>query len=127
MEIAACTAAIEEIDYRVGSTNTAAAIQLAREELFTSTGGSRMDHRHVIVVFTDGGSNDFEETVRQAALAKLAGIEILVVAITNWVNMVEIYAIASDPDDMNVYIVEDFDKLTNISLALQSAVCVGQS
>lgn len=99
------------------------ALKLAREEVFTVSHGMRPDKRQILILFTDGGSDDFEKTLQEAALVKEQEIEILVIAITDWVNMVEINAVASDPDDYNVFLVQNFPDLLNISEILRQSVC----
>ena len=53
-------------------------------------------------------------------------MHILVVAVGDWLNMVEIREIASDPDVQSVFNVEDFDSLTEISGALKQLLCDGK-
>ena len=58
---------ISSIPFERGTTNTAAALRQAGA-LFTgdSAKGDRPDKPNVVVLFTDGGSNNFTETIRYA-------------------------------------------------------------
>lgn len=60
MDIDGCMGAIEKAKYRVGTTNTADVLKLVREQMFHPSRGGRDDRRHILVLFTDGGSNDFK-------------------------------------------------------------------
>jgi collagen type VI alpha len=53
-----------------GTTNTADAIKYVHENMLTSRHGDRDDVANVIVVLTDGGSNDPAETAEQAFLVR---------------------------------------------------------
>lgn len=55
---------IQNMQYIRGTTNTAAAIQYARNNMFTSANGDRGNVANVAVVMTDGGSNDKSATFR---------------------------------------------------------------
>ena len=117
--------AITRVDYIGGTTNTAGALKILREEMFKPGRGARQGTNKVAVVFTDGGSNNFDDTIKMAKEARMDGISILVVSIGNWVNWLEINEIASDPDANNVFKVEDFTRFGEIRTALRQAICSG--
>ena len=52
---------------------------MIRTEGFTAARGDRPDVPNVLVLITDGNSNDPEATFREAYLAKAAGIHIITV------------------------------------------------
>jgi collagen type VI alpha len=56
--------AIDAIPYSRGTTNTAEALKLLRTEVFQTRNGDRGDLRNVGILLTDGGSNDFSETLK---------------------------------------------------------------
>ena len=118
---------MSKLTYAHGTTNTAAALRYARDNMFLSTNGGRNNIKDVIVIITDGGSNDFAATLREARDTRIRGIHVLVVAVTKWVNMVEINEIASDPDKNNVFSVGDFSQLADISSRLKKAICNGRA
>ena len=43
--------------------------------------------------FADGGSNNFDETIEEARITRIAGINLIVIAISQWVNMIEVFLI----------------------------------
>lgn len=56
--------AVDNIAYTRGSTNTAAALRFAHTSAFTERNGDRQNVRDVIVLLTDGQSNNREETLK---------------------------------------------------------------
>ena len=118
-------AALDTVPYTAGTTNTAEALRVVQEQMFTTANGSRSDRNNVAVLFTDGGSNNFAETLMRAREAKAAGISILVVAITNWVNMLEVREIATDADDINVFTIDSVDNIWNLTSPLRRGICNG--
>lgn len=114
---------IDALPYEAGTTNTADALQQARTSMFTAGNGDRGNRGNVVILITDGGSNDFAQTVLRAKEARIAGITLLVVAVGNWVNRMEINEIASDPDNLNVYSVANLANIDTISTTLRSTVC----
>ena len=119
--------AIGAIQYRSGTSNTAAALREARESMFTAGNGDRVGRNNVIILFTDGGSEDMEETLREAKLTRLAGITTLVVAVGNWVKMNEVREVASDPDELSVFTVDNYANLSSIARQLKAGFCNGKS
>ena len=53
------------------------------------------------------------------------GILILVVAVGNWLNELEITSIASYPAENNVFQVRNFDSIGEIRSILKEAICNG--
>ena len=100
---------------------------MLREQMFTARRGARQGTKSVAVVFTDGGSNDFRETLKMAREARLSGITILVVAVGGWVNWLEVNEVASDPDVNNAFKVDDFDRFGDIQTQLRKTICNGGS
>ena len=62
-----------------GTTNTAHAIQYAIDDIFTAreSDGDRRDVEDLVILITDGGSDDKESTYNVARLAKQRGIHIV--------------------------------------------------
>ena len=111
--------------YTGGTTNTAAALRHVRESMFIREAGDRDDVRNVLVVLTDGKSQDEAETFKQAVAARDAGIHIIVVGVTNGVRMRELRAIASHPNELgkNIFAARNFDDLRAITSQLSTAIC----
>lgn len=114
--------AIDQIIYRRGKTNTAAALRLLREQGFPADKINPF-HRKIAVILTDGNSDNFLETIKEAMLTRAAGITLLVIPATDWINMLEIKEIATDPDEANIFMVKNVDELQTISKALQRTLC----
>ena len=63
--------AILDIRYGRGSTNTAGALALVRTVMFTEENGDRPGVPNFAIVITDGASDDFSATVREARALKV--------------------------------------------------------
>ena len=93
--------------------------------MFNATNGDRPGVPNIGVVITDGASNDQEKTASEAQSARDAGILLLAVGIQN-ANMVELNAIATDPDSDHVFTVSNFFQLSNITASFQATTCTGK-
>ena len=96
-------------------TNTQAAINLIRREVFVSNFGDGPGVKNTAVIVTDGFSNiEPQNTIPEADRAKGAdGIELYVVSMLDEHNLGELNGIASEPDGDHVMIVRtvaDLDK-----------------
>lgn len=105
---------IDNIVYNGGSTATHRALRMANEDVLQESYGMRpieSGTSRVVMVITDGESDDQQATYREANRIKERGIDIISVGIGN-INLEELIGMASSPDDQ--YFVEDFDKLSII-------------
>lgn len=125
----AAAQAVVEIAYVGGRTNTAAALNYMREEMFVAGNGDRPNVRNVAIVITDGGSNrpDKEAVIGAAREAKRAGIHVVAVGIGGWIDNYEMYAIGSYPRDVNVILVPDIEDLFDQKDTIQALVCNSKS
>lgn len=96
-----------------GGTNTGAAIQNLRENVFIPAKGDRGDADNMAIIITDGRSNYHDFTVQQADLAKQSGIHLVAVGV-GLTDSSELYEIASDPAANNVFLVNSFGELFSI-------------
>ena len=73
--------------------------------------GDQSGRRNILVVVTDGQSNDMTATLREAAIARnQKNIEIIVVGVkSDGFNYLELNGMATDPDSENVIRILDFD------------------
>ena len=117
--------AIAELRYANGKTNTAAALSMATSQVFGNSNYNRPQFKDIVVLITDGGSNDVEQTVLKATEAKIQGITVLVVAVGNWVNRFEVNEVASFPAAQTVFNVRNYNSLPSIRNVLAEAVCDG--
>lgn len=74
--------AVDNIDYMAGSTNTAGAIQVMRNEMFTKENGAREKASKVGIIITDGVSNiNYHRTIPEAERARDNGIVLLAIGV----------------------------------------------
>ena len=111
------------IRYTGGQTNTAEALRRTRTEMFVTSQGDRPDKSNVIILLTDGKSNDRDSTLLEALKCRKQGIHIVVLGVGSTVGRSELRGIATDPDDLNVYLVRDFHALGGILPNLLIGIC----
>ena len=119
--------AIRRIPYRRGTTNTADAIRLARTEVFNGANGDRANAPNLMIVLTDGSSNDNVATLKEAELARSEGTHIISVGIGDWLNKIELESLASYPAAVNVIFAADYDTLNTLLKPLRDAICAGNT
>lgn len=68
---ASLIAAIQSVRYRGGSTATYDGLRYARAYHFASYHGGRPDANRLVIVMTDGRSNDVSRTIHEAGLLKV--------------------------------------------------------
>uniref|UniRef100_A0A3Q0T242 VWFA domain-containing protein n=1 Tax=Amphilophus citrinellus TaxID=61819 RepID=A0A3Q0T242_AMPCI len=109
---------IKILPYHGGGTNTGAALNFTRENIFTKEAGSRKDSgiQQVAVVITDGESQD--RVIEAAAELRRAGVTIYSVGVKN-ANKAELNQMASHPPQKHVFIVDSFAKLKALERTLQ--------
>ena len=115
--------AISQIAYSGGGTSIHDGLQYVREKSFTATYGARKDVARIAVVLTDGQGN-YALTAQQAALLKQAGVTVFAIGVGN-INQKELEAIASHPNSTHMFVVNDYNALTNIHGSLKQATCEG--
>ena len=77
----------------------------------------------LIVILTDGNSNDEPATIRQAFLAKKEGIHIITIAVGTWLRKDELDTVASYPAERNSIQVRNFEDLLDIVQDIKNLVC----
>lgn len=87
--------AIMNIDYRSGGTKIGSAMKYTRENMFRANQGDRPYVTNIMVVMTDGVSNDNE--LYEAEMTKAADIVIFSVGIGNNLDLDMLNTIANDP------------------------------
>lgn len=115
--------AIDDVEYRIGSTNTADAIKMARTRMFTRRHGAREDANYVMIVITDGISNiNYERVLPESELARSEGIVTLAVGV-GVDRTKELDVIAGTPEKRLV--IERFDQLQEKLKSLFTSFCDG--
>uniref|UniRef100_A0A671NAY3 Collagen, type XII, alpha 1a n=1 Tax=Sinocyclocheilus anshuiensis TaxID=1608454 RepID=A0A671NAY3_9TELE len=112
--------ALQMVKYRGGNTKTGAALKHIGENVFTSDNGMRRTVPKVLVVVTDGRSQD--EVKKSAAKLQHAGYSVFVVGVAD-VDTAELRNIGSKPSERHVFIVDDFDAFTKIQDNLITFIC----
>ena len=109
-----------------GKTNTAEALRVIRTQMFTSWNGDRPDAANVIILITDGKSNNRDATLQEAVETRKAGIHVIVIGVGQSVGTQELAGIASDPDYENMYTVVNFYALSGIMDSILVGTCNGR-
>ena len=118
---------VQQLAFEGGKTDTSLALKIAREHMYANSrsSGNRPGVNDVIVLITNGGSSNFDVSLQEAVLTKLAGITIIVVAVSDWYNDFELKQIASDPDIYNVFALSTVDNYTEMVTHVRRAMCNG--
>ncbi|XP_013385581.1 collagen alpha-4(VI) chain-like isoform X2 [Lingula anatina] len=119
---AAILAAVDRIKQKRGGTNTALALSTARTSSFTAAEGDRPNVPNIVIVMTDGQSNNMVATAREATMLRnIASVS--AIGVGSNVNTVELKAMATDPDSKYMFTVKDFCALSNIEITLATVTC----
>uniref|UniRef100_A0A8C9ZLQ8 Collagen type XIV alpha 1 chain n=1 Tax=Sander lucioperca TaxID=283035 RepID=A0A8C9ZLQ8_SANLU len=112
--------AINKISYKGGNTKTGRAIQHVKENIFTAEGGMRRGIPNVLVVLTDGRSQDDVNKVSKEM--QMEGYIVFAIGFAD-ADYGELVSIASKPSDRHVFFVDDLDAFTKIEEKLVTFVC----
>ena len=121
------TRVIMNVPYIKGEmTNTAGALEMVRKEMMIEDAGDRPLVDDIIIVITDGESDDGAATIEEARLTRDAGATILSLGIGNWIKRTELEGMASHPKERNFFHVDDYDILFEVSDVLLATICDGR-
>ncbi|KAM7420454.1 hypothetical protein PAMA_014937 [Pampus argenteus] len=112
--------AIQRIRYKGGNTKTGRAIKHVKESIFTSEGGARRGVPKVLVVLTDGRSQDDVNKISKEM--QMEGYIIFAIGFAD-ADYGELVNIASKPSDRHVFFVDDLDAVKKIEEQLITFVC----
>uniref|UniRef100_A0A3Q3QYN1 Collagen, type XIV, alpha 1b n=1 Tax=Monopterus albus TaxID=43700 RepID=A0A3Q3QYN1_MONAL len=112
--------AINRISYKGGNTKTGRAIQHVKENIFTVEGGVRKGVPNVLVVLTDGRSQDDVNKVSKEM--QMEGYIVFAIGFAD-ADYGELVSIASKPSDRHVFFVDDLDAFKKIEEKLVTFVC----
>ncbi|XP_041830491.1 integrin alpha-M-like [Melanotaenia boesemani] len=114
---------IKNIQHSKGFTFTAGAITNVVDNVFVASRGSRPNAKKILIVITDGDSNDHDKLEGAIEKAKSKGIVRFAVGIgeasTKLEALEELRMIASEPTENYMFKVENFNALENIRQNLQ--------
>ncbi|XP_040287934.1 collagen alpha-1(XIV) chain isoform X1 [Bufo bufo] len=113
-------AAINAISYKGGNTKTGRAIKHVREDLFTVESGMRKGVPRVLVVITDGRSQD--DAIKLAYEMQQEGFSIFAIGVAD-ADYAELVNIGSKPSERHVFFVDNFDAFKKIEDELITFVC----
>ncbi|XP_041661141.1 collagen alpha-1(XII) chain isoform X2 [Cheilinus undulatus] len=112
--------AIANLPYKGGNTMTGLALNYILQNNFKENVGMRQDTRKIGVLITDGKSQD--EIVMKSQNLRDSGIELYAIGVKN-ADENELRSIASDPDEIHMYNVNDFQFLLDIVDDLSVNLC----
>ncbi|KAF7653979.1 hypothetical protein LDENG_00076160 [Lucifuga dentata] len=112
--------AINRISYKGGNTKTGRAIQHVKENIFTVEGGVRRGIPNVLVVLTDGRSQDDVNKVSKEM--QMEGYIVFAIGFAD-ADYGELVSIASKPSERHVFFVDDLDAFKKIEEKLVTFVC----
>ncbi|KAL3857115.1 hypothetical protein ACJMK2_011810 [Sinanodonta woodiana] len=110
--------ALQNIKYNAGSTNTAAALKMAREDVLSK---SRASVRKLAILLTDGMSSNKLDTIYQSALLRNSDVTIVGIGIGSEILHEELLKITANPN--NVFTVSTFDGLYSILSNIRLLSC----
>uniref|UniRef100_A0A8C9VEU1 Collagen type XIV alpha 1 chain n=1 Tax=Scleropages formosus TaxID=113540 RepID=A0A8C9VEU1_SCLFO len=113
-------AAIQSISYKGGNTKTGRAIKHVKESIFTVEGGTRRGIPKVLVVLTDGRSQDDVNMISKEM--QMEGYIIFAIGFAD-ADYGELVSIASKPSERHVFFVDDLDAFKKIEEKLVTFVC----
>ncbi|CAL8314936.1 unnamed protein product [Merluccius merluccius] len=114
--------AIHALPYKEGDTMTGAALDYALKNSLSEEAGARAGFPKVVVVITDGKSQDPVEV--HARRLRNAGVEVFVLGIKE-ADKEEMKLMASTPHRAHIYAVADFALIKSVHKALVTQVCAG--
>ncbi|KAL3967677.1 trace amine associated receptor [Sarotherodon galilaeus] len=117
---------INRIQQHSGRTYTARAIKEVVEKVFTPQKGSRPNVKKVLIVITDGASNDRENLEGAVEQAENKTIVRFVIGVGDAFDKTEakqeLHTIASSPSEKHVFEVKNFNALEEIRQNLQDKI-----
>ncbi|KAK9958258.1 hypothetical protein ABG768_012429 [Culter alburnus] len=116
--------AIQRISYKGGNTKTGRAMQHVKDSVLTAVGGARRGVPKVLVVLTDGRSQDDVLQVSQEIQAE--GYVVFAIGFAD-ADYGELVSIASKPSERHVFFVDDLDAFRKIEEKLITFVCEAAS
>ncbi|XP_034555947.1 collagen alpha-1(XII) chain [Notolabrus celidotus] len=111
---------IANLPYKGGNTMTGLALNYILENNFKASVGMREDSRKIGVLITDGKSQD--EIIMKSQSLRDSGIELYAIGVKN-ADENELRAIATDPDDIHMYNVNDFQFMLDVVDDLTTNLC----
>ena len=115
--------AINRLPYQSGTTHTSEALIGALNNSFTPQHGDRDSVTDILIVITDGQSQNPRATASAAQKVHRAGVKTFAIGIGDHVMQAELNSIASDKN--HVFHVRNFDSLHLLQQELRNETCEG--
>ncbi|TFK05201.1 T-box transcription factor TBX15 [Platysternon megacephalum] len=112
--------AVRNLRYKGGNTFTGLALTHVLEQNLKPEAGARADAVKLVILLTDGKSQD--DASLSAQTLKNMGIEILTIGVKN-ADEAELRQVASEPLELTVYNVLDFPLLSSLVSRLTQVLC----
>ncbi|XP_063064031.1 collagen alpha-1(XX) chain [Engraulis encrasicolus] len=112
--------AVRNFRYKGGNTFTGQALMHVLNENLREEAGARQNIPHFVLLLTDGKSQD--DAIAAANKLKSEGVEIIAVGVKN-ADVAELKQVASAPEDLNAYNVNDFPLLSKLVGRLVRILC----
>ncbi|KAJ7417494.1 Collagen alpha-1(XX) chain [Willisornis vidua] len=112
--------AIRNLRYKGGNTFTGLALTHVLEQNLKQDAGARLEAEKLVILLTDGKSQDDANLVAQTL--KNLGIEIFAIGVKN-ADEAELRQVASEPLELTVYNVLDFPLLSSLVGKLTRVLC----
>ncbi|NXK46977.1 COKA1 protein, partial [Chauna torquata] len=112
--------AVRNLQYKGGNTFTGLALTHILEQNLKPDAGARLDAEKLVILLTDGKSQDDANLAAQTL--KNMGIEIFAIGVKN-ADEAELKQVASEPLELTVYNVLDFPLLSNLVGRLTRVLC----
>ncbi|XP_043089040.1 collagen alpha-1(XIV) chain isoform X1 [Puntigrus tetrazona] len=116
--------AIQRISYKGGNTKTGRAMQHVKDSVFSVVGGARRGVPKVLVVMTDGRSQD--DVLQVSQEIQTEGFIVFAIGFAD-ADYGELVSIASKPSERHVFFVDDLDAFRKIEEKLITFVCEAAS
>ncbi|WAR05269.1 COCA1-like protein [Mya arenaria] len=104
-----------------GITNTNDALETVRTQMLTSQNGDRPNAENVVIVLSDGRSNDKIDTIREATRLHAVSKDVISIVIGSGFDAQELQAIATDRH--HVFDVHTYSSLNTIIAQLMQVIC----
>ncbi|XP_074867948.1 collagen alpha-1(XX) chain isoform X2 [Carettochelys insculpta] len=112
--------AVRNLRYKGGNTFTGLALSHVLEQNLKPDAGARLDAIKLVILLTDGKSQD--DATMSAQTLKNMGIEIFAIGVKN-ADEAELRQVASEPLELTVYNVLDFPLLSSLVSQLTQVLC----
>ncbi|XP_052771155.1 sushi, von Willebrand factor type A, EGF and pentraxin domain-containing protein 1-like [Mya arenaria] len=119
--------AIKNVTYEGGATKTYDGLQLARETMFTAANGMRDNASRILILLSDGQSDDVNRTIAQAEMLKNTSVTIYTVGVGDYANELELGPVASPRagsfNETYYFPVDNYANIDQVSGPLADATC----